>query len=133
MICATLACGCCQVLTFLLTPVDLPGAPRITDDQRLKFERKTMADGRMTDLTFVRRPGLIMDDRQRAGDVPPNRSYVTMPRSTSTLPVPVRELTRYKQVGCMRVQCVRNTLALPLEPRPRPPDYLLLSPALTGE
>lgn len=85
------------VIYFLLTPTELPGMPHPEDDRAMEFERKMLANGEYSELTLARKAYASLDERQRVGVRPPPRTLATLPRSTSSHPMPYREQAKYKQ------------------------------------
>ena len=86
-----------SVVTFLLTPADMPGIPHKEDDRMIAFERKMLANGELSELAVARKQFATLDERQRVGLRPPPRTLSTLPRTTSSAPVPSSELAHYKQ------------------------------------
>jgi hypothetical protein len=85
------------VVMYLLTPIELPGVPHKEDDRMMEFERKLLATGEYSELVLARKAFMSLDERQRIGMRPPPRTYTTMPRTTSSHPMPFREHPRFKQ------------------------------------
>jgi hypothetical protein len=85
------------VVMYLLTPIELPGVPHKEDDRMMEFERKLLASGEYSELVLARKAFMTLDERQRVGMRPPPRTYTTMPRTTSSHPMPFREHPRFKQ------------------------------------
>ena len=99
-----------QVIGFLLAPVPLPGEEVPDDDEALQFHRAMLANGVQSKPALRRHPTLKLDERQRDAERAPPRTLTTLPRTTSSHPMPFREHAAFKTgLGARNLPGLRST------------------------
>jgi hypothetical protein len=73
----------------------LPGFAVPEDDEALRFHSAIMANGERSKLSLRRNPKLPLDERMRDDERPPPRTLTTLPRTTSSHPMPFTEQGPY--------------------------------------